>query len=187
MQLAKGRKERALDAEVLRPLGPEDQVELLEYKANKAPALTRIRARHHTLARCVAGGMQPTEAAAACGMTPQTVYNLLDDPTFKELLTAYKTDVNKVYLDFHQRLADLAIESVEVLHDRVENTPEEVTTGQLIELVKTTADRTGHGPQTSNTNVNINVGMADRLKAARERVKVIDTTYTLVEEDDENA
>ena len=44
-----------------------------------------------------------------------------------------------------------------------------ISVGQLMELTKLGADRTGHGPQ-SSTNLNVRVDLADRLKAARQRV-----------------
>jgi hypothetical protein len=49
----------------------------------------------------------------------------------------------------------------------------------LTELVKMGADRTGFGPQSKSTNVNVTVDFGARLEAARRRVaerKVIDVT-----------
>jgi hypothetical protein len=40
----------------------------------------------------------------------------------------------------------------------------------LLEIVKTLADRTGYGPATKNTQVNLNVGIATTLERARQRV-----------------
>ena len=44
-----------------------------------------------------------------------------------------------------------------------------MTTGQLLDIVKMGADRTGHGPQTTATNLNVNVDIAAKLEAARKR------------------
>ena len=53
------------------------------------------------------------------------------------------------------------------LQDRLELDPEKVSTDQLLDTIKLTADRTGNGPKQTNVNVNVNLG--DRMKAARER------------------
>ncbi|MBK6911402.1 MAG: hypothetical protein IPH10_10820 [bacterium] len=44
-----------------------------------------------------------------------------------------------------------------------------MSVAQLLEVVKTAADRSGNGPQRRN-RVNVTVGIADRLEAARKRM-----------------
>jgi coproporphyrinogen III oxidase-like Fe-S oxidoreductase len=56
------------------------------------------------------------------------------------------------------------------LQDRLETEPETMDAETLLSVAKFGADRSGHGPQSRQTNVNINVNLADRLSAARKRV-----------------
>src|SRR5690606_34802439 len=87
-----------------------------------------------------------------------------------ELLNFYRQGVVEVYRDMHERLAGVATSALDELQERLEDEPEKISVGQLIEVSKLGADRTGHGPQTSQTNLNINVGLGDRLEAARKRI-----------------
>ena len=167
-----GRAPRAVDAEVLRELDEADLAMLAEEKGSAAPPLKRISERHHNLARNLAGGMGPGEAAIVCNYDPSRVSILLADPTFKELVEFYRADVDRTFRDLHGRLFSLAMDAAEELAGRLEDEEraKELSVSALIEVVKMGADRTGHGPQATNTNVNVNVDLANRLQAARERV-----------------
>lgn len=139
-------------------------------KGSEAPALKRITDRHHALARNLASGMTEGEAALVCGLSLSRISILKADPQFNELLLFYRGEVNLVYQDMHEKLAGVASTALDELQDRLEDAPEKVSTGQLMELAKLGADRTGYGPQSSQTNLNVNVDMASRLQAARRRV-----------------
>lgn len=106
-----------------------------------------------------------------CGYVANRVSILQNDPAFKELVEFYRREVNEKYRDLHEQLGEIAGEAAEEIMTRLEDKPEEISLGALMELTKMGADRTGFGPQTSSTNININVGVADRLKLARERVQ----------------
>ena len=114
--------------------------------------------------------MSQSEAAIVCGYDGSRVSILLDDPAFKELLSFYRADVNAQYRDLHVRLSGLALDAAEELSMRLEEKPEDISITALMELTKMGADRTGHGPQSSTTNLNVNVDLAGRLQRARERV-----------------
>lgn len=166
----RGRASREIDAVVVRELEASDLVLLSAEKGSKPSAIKRLSERHHALARNLAGGMAPSEAAIVCGYSVSRVSILQDDPAFKELLVFYRADVNAQYRDLHQRLSGLAMDAAEELSVRLEEEPEKVSIGQLMEITKLGADRTGFGPQTSSTNLNVNVDLASRLEAARKRV-----------------
>ena len=157
-------------ASAVRELCADDLLRLGDEKGSTAPAIKRISERHHALARNLAGGMASSEAAIVCGYALSRVSILLDDPAFKELLSFYRTDVNAQYRDLHARLSGLALDAAEELSLRLEDAPEDLSVTQLMELTKMGADRTGHGPSTSSTNINVNVDLAGRLQRARERV-----------------
>lgn len=151
----------------------EDDIALLgEEKGSKAPALKRLSERHHALARCLASGMEPGDAAITCGYVASRVSILQADPAFQELLAFYRQSVETKYLDMHGVLAGLSLDAAMELRERLElemqSDEKKLTFGQLGELVKLGADRTGFGPQSSQ--VNVNVDLAGRLQAARERV-----------------
>lgn len=165
----RGRAERPVTAELLRPLTEADLALLGEEKGSAAPPLKRLRDRHHAIARLLAGGMRPGQVAAITGYDISRISILQDDPAFKELLAFYREDVNAAYRDMHEQLAGMSLDALTVLRERLEEDDAQFTTGQLLEMVRSGADRTGHGPKTvQETNININ--LADRLNAARERL-----------------
>jgi len=166
----RGRSARPVSGEVVRALKEADLALLGEERGSAAPPIKRIGERHHALARALASGMSPSEAGILTGYSGSRVSILLDDPTFQELLSFYREDVNAQYRDLHQRLSGLALDAADELATRLEEEPEAFSIGQIIEVTKLGADRTGHGPQSSQTNVNVNVDLAGRLAAARERV-----------------
>lgn len=130
----------------------------------------RLTMRHHALARCLAEGMKPWEAGAVTGYSQARVSQMLTDPAFKELIISYKEAHDKVYHDLHARLANIAVDALDELHDRFEENPKAFSNAQTMQLLTLAADRTGHGPQSATLNTNVNVNMADRLEAARRRV-----------------
>lgn len=165
-----GRAKKPLVADVARELDGADIALLGEEKGSKAPALKRISDRHHTLARHIAGGMKPGEAAVICRYDVSRVSILLDDPAFQELLSFYRAEVSAEYIDLHAQLAGLSRTAAAELTTRLEDAPEDFSIGALMEVTKLGADRTGHGPQSQSTNLNINVDFAAKLEAARRRV-----------------
>lgn len=169
-----GRAQRVLSAVVVRELDDADVAALGAEKGSRAPALKRLSERHHALARCLASGMAAGDAAITCGYDPSRVSILQADPAFKELLSFYRESVAVKYLDMHGVLAGLSLDAAMELRERLEDDMQadekKMTAAQLVELVKLGADRTGFGPQSSSTNLNVNVDMAGRLEAARRRV-----------------
>lgn len=155
-----------------RELTKEDLVALAEPRETKAPSLRRLSTRHHALARALAEGMTPGEAALMCNYVLSRVSILQDDPTFQELVNHYRKMVDAQYLDLHNRLAGLSMDAAGILADRMEDKPEEFENIELMKLVALGADRTGYGPS-STTNHNHVVGFANRLDKARERAAAL--------------
>lgn len=178
-----GRASKPLTAVQARELDSVDVALLAEEKGSKAPALKRLSERHHALARCLASGMEPGDAAITCGYVASRVSILQADPAFQELLAFYRQDVNTKYLDMHGVLAGLSLDAaMELRHrleDEMESNEKKFNVTALIELTKLGADRTGFGPQSSQ--VNVNVDLAGRLQAARERVAMRRITQDNVE------
>jgi len=169
-----GNTRTTVRADVVRPLVRAD-LELLAAvphpAANAVSAVKRLTDRHHALARNLAAGTPIGEAAVMVGLTLNRCSILMTDPAFIELLSFYREDVTKVYRDMHEKLAGISSTALDELADRLEDEPEKVSTNALLDIIKMGADRTGHGPQSMQTNVNLNVDMASRLEAARRRVQ----------------
>lgn len=166
-----GRAAKPLTGTMVRELDRVDIAALGEEKGSTPNPLKRITDRHHALARNLASGMKEAEAAHICGLSLSRVSILKNDAAFKELLNFYREGVDVAYAGLHEKLSGLASTALDELQDRMEDEPEKVSIGQLIELAKMGADRTGHGPQSSSTNLNVNVDLANRLEAARKRVR----------------
>ena len=165
-----GRRGTSVTAAEVRPLTGEDIARITEEeRATKAPCLKKLRQRHHALARALASGMPQGEAAISCGYTQAYVSTIESSPAFTELVAFYRTEVDKEYLGMHEAMAGLSRDAVDELTERLEEEPTDFSVGQLIELGKFGADRTGHGPATSST-VNVKVGLADKLAEARGRI-----------------
>lgn len=167
----RGRAKRRVAAGVLRELTQADLAELETERGVKPQAIQRLRERHHGLARALASGMGNQEAAAITGYDPARISVLLGDPAFKELLEFYRADVNAKYVEVHEALAGMTADAIVILRERLEEDPDDLTNKELIELMKAGADRTGNGPSSTSTNVNVHVDMADRLERARARIQ----------------
>lgn len=164
-----GRAAKAISAEFERDLDMDDVESLLGERGVQAPQIIHIRERHHALARFIAEGKRPGEAAILCRYSQSRMSILLGDPAFNELVAHYRSIVNEEFMDFQAKLAELAIDSAGILQDRMETAPEEMSDALLLQIVQVGADRTGHGPS-QKTELNIKVGLADRLTAAQDRI-----------------
>lgn len=180
----RGRAAKSIAFAEVRQLDKTDLALLGDEKGSKPTPLKRLGDRHHALARCLASGMAESDAAIACGYVISRVSVLKSDPAFQELLAFYREDADRAYRDMHERLAGLSRDAVDELHTRLEDDiqaeEKKISVGQLLEIAKMGADRTGHGPQSSQ-NVNVNVGIASRLEAARRRVSERQASQAVIE------
>ena len=133
------------------------------------PELKNIRHTHHRLAQYIAGGMEDSRAAVLCNYSINRVSILKSTPAFQELLAHYKATVDEEFTDFVSVAAGLGLDALQELQRRLDETPEQFSVNALLELTKTVADRSGNAPVSRSLNVNMNLGLGDRLKAARER------------------
>jgi hypothetical protein len=169
---ARGRK--SVESVVItshRPLTEEDAYALMESdeKTTAPNHRKRLRTRHHEAARLMAEGKSDTEINLFTGLQPSTISVLRKDPAFKELVAHYNTVRDEKFETTHERLAALGTDAIEVIHDRLDEKPEDFDNDQLIGIIKTTTDRTGYGPS-SKQQVNVNIGIADKLQRAREAI-----------------
>jgi|TARA_R110000851_G_scaffold17651_1_gene55792 hypothetical protein len=163
-----GRNSAPLQAHITRPLALDDINSLRTEGETKAPRIKQLRQRHHALAKALTDGIKDGEAGIICGYTASRVSILKADPTFVELMSFYAAKRENAYVELHDKIANLGEDVVDEMTTRLEDDPDGMSMGQLIELGKLALDRSGFGPQ-SNTNVNVNVGLSDKLAAARAR------------------
>lgn len=170
-----GRKHQPILAEVLRSLTEADVALLATERGIQPSSIKKLTDSHHALARCLAEGMKDADAAAVTGYTPSRISVLRDSPLFAELIEHYRSNKDAAVADLHERMATLGLDLVEELRERLETEPEKIGTSLVLEALKTVADRTGHGPSSKTTNVNLNVSLADRVAEGRRRAQGLST------------
>lgn len=168
----KGRAVKAVSFGTARELTAADLTLLASERGIKPTVIVQLRERHHALARCLAGGMSNTEASVITGYDPSRISILKSDPLFQALMEDYKSMSAAVTSDFVERTNILALTVVNRLQEAVE-ADEPLSPATLLEIGKFSADRTGNAPTTKTQNVNVNVNLGDRLRAARERSNAI--------------
>lgn len=132
-------------------------------------ASSKLRVRHHAIARLLAMGRKNSEIAEALGCSPTTIANLERTPAFQALLLEYMNEMDEAAVSAHARVAILRNMTTDELTERLGTTPDKFKVPELIELLKTTADRTGLGPKmTVENKLNGAISAADLrdLKAA---------------------
>lgn len=167
----RGRPQVAVEAEVVRELSEEDLADLELERPRVAP-LKQLRDSHHSVARYVAQGFSYPDISAMTGYSTSRIAVLVSDPAFKELVSFYRENTREAMKRLDERLVDATGTALSILQERLEDDPEAFENSDLLTTIKTLADRAGYGPSKTQ-NVNVNVGMAERIKAARNRVKVI--------------
>lgn len=167
-----GRLGKEVEATVVREITRDDLPTLSADRGSKPSALKRIRDSHHALARTLASGVNPAEASAITGYSLSRISILQADPTFEELLSFYRKELVQSFAVVQDRMALLTLDAVSELRDRLEESPDSFSNGEIMELTRTMGDRSGAGPTTKQ--VNINVDLAGRLESARRRAGIIE-------------
>jgi hypothetical protein len=128
--------------------------------------LKKIRDSHHALAQAVASGRKHVEIAAETGYSQSRISILLKDPAFGELVAHYREKKAAVFVDTHRRLKALLDDVVAELHERVDEP--EISTGELLEIAKFSADRAGFGPSSKTLNLTATVDLTELKRKAEE-------------------
>lgn len=148
----------------------KEHIESGESLGVRTPDIKSIRYTHHRLAQLLAGGMNETVAARLCNLNPQRISHLKHSPAFAELLAHYASVQEEAFAEFVETASALNMDMLGRLQEILDEEPEKITASVAIEAIKLLSDRTGHAPvQKSISNVNVNIGMGERLRAARER------------------
>lgn len=176
-----GRAPVDLDFAVERALTPDDAGALNEERGVKSSPLRRITDRHHMLARLLAAGQTCNEAALIAEYHPNRVNILKNDPAFKELIEFYRSQKDREFRDVAAKLAGITSDALDLIEERLEDEVEraKISTMQALEIVKVGADRSGFGPSSSTTAVNVHIGLAERMEAKRRAAR--EAAMTLIE------
>lgn len=164
-----GRKTKPVTCEVERELTGAD-IEMLSHERGIQPTtIKKLRDSHHSLARLIAKGMKGHEISLVTGYTESRISTLKSDPAFQDLIEFYRQNDIEIAADLTQRLLNVALDATQEVHERLQDSPEVIPLEDLQSLIKLAADRTGYGPK--STNVNVNVDLSDRIRAARQRLE----------------
>lgn len=146
---ARGRKPLDHGFAFVRELGEADIPLLLmpEAVGSKTPAVQKLRHSHHALARLLAEGRPGVECAAILGMSQSRISILKHDPAFQELLEFYGKQKEEIYLDVHQRLAGLAVDTLEEIHERLGEDPDSFSNKELLLVAEMALDRSVAPPK----------------------------------------
>ncbi len=139
----RGRTAQPLHLAFLRDLVPGDIERLNSASPQPVDIIKTLRYPHHLMARLIASGKSNTEVAGILGYSVDRVSLLKTrDPMFQELIAHYKEEIRQEYLDVHSRLATLGATSIELLQEKLEDTPtEQLTIKTLREVAEFALDR----------------------------------------------
>jgi len=145
----------------------------------KPPALKRIRAIHHQAARLMASGLKAVEVSAVLGFSQSRLSILKADPAFRELMDFYAEREDARFADVQESLKTLGLDAVQVLQQRLEEDPDDVSTKGLVEILTSALDRSGHGPISKREERSLSVTLtgeelAELKAAAQQKGRVYD-------------
>jgi hypothetical protein len=110
-------------------------------------------------------GRSDAEVALITGYSPNRIWMLRNDPTFKELMAGYQQIRNQVFVDTLERMRVLGLSTLDELQERLEASPEKWSNRELMEMadlmlvkprIATSSDLTGSGG-VNRSGVNVTV------------------------------
>src|SRR5215475_5111853 len=104
-------------AQYERDLTEADLAALAAAPPGPLKSITRIRASHHSLARCLAAGMKSSQAGLVTGYTTVRIHQLEGDPAFQALVADYRAEAKSVFADMAERMNDLSLDALELLQE----------------------------------------------------------------------
>lgn len=168
-----------MESLILGVLEQEHMLRLSEGKGSVTPHVKKLRDTHHRLARLLAAGHKEGHVAALSGYSLSRLSILKNDPSFIELVSYYRLEVNEVHLDAERQLAGLRSDAIDELVERLETSPEKISNKDLLNIATYASDRTGLGPK-KTLNLNAVVLSTDDIKKLKGEVsqngEIIDVT-----------
>jgi hypothetical protein len=137
-------RELMLGAEVAAAAAPEE----LDDPAD----LKKIRERHHSVARMIAGGLNQRMVSQLCGYTESYLSVLLNNPSMQELIELYRIQNGGGTALITEKLRTVGLKALEKLDQQLE--AGNLSNNDLLQLGKLGLDRGGFGPQSKHHVVN---------------------------------
>lgn len=174
----RGRPQVPVECEIVGELTAEHISRLGETRGVQSTSLKSIRDSHHKVARLVAQGLSGIEISMMTGYSQSRISILKGDPAFNELCEFYRGQVAQLEYDsMAESIAKSTLARNLALDKMVDLLEEDkVDLEGALDIYKITADRTGMGPSTKSTNLNVNIDLADRIAAGRRRVSQLGAT-----------
>jgi hypothetical protein len=167
--LNRGRLLHKLEITAVRELSRDDLEAIREKRT--VPVVQRLRDPHHHLARLIASGLRPNDAALQSGYSLARVYTLAADPSFQNLVAEYRKDVHEAYVsgeeERYKTATQVNLKALRHINEHFDKADEEgelIPIGRALQVFSDTADRTGLVKK--SVQANINVDFAARLEKA---------------------
>lgn len=126
-------------------------------KAGKAPTdhsvkdIQKIREKHHTVARLIAGGLNQRMVATIAGYTESYLSTMLNAPAMEELIAYYSAKHSNAHEVIIGKLRGAGMEALEKLSEKLKD--DDMSNTDLIALAKLGLDRSGHGPSSTQHQI----------------------------------
>ena len=177
------------DFEIIRPITELDipivLTELREHNWSRASGpggatdLRTLRTGHHQLAQLLGSGVSDVDASFITGRSVGNIRSLQGDPAFRELLAYYAEQHEGRTLNIYDRLTTIGAMASEILQERLEESPEKFSNGELRTLLELGTKQPEAGRDTGRTGgVNVQINF---VKGSREGNE-IEGTSTVIEE-----
>ena len=118
-----------------------------------------LRTGHHQLAQLLATGVSDVDASYVTGKSVGTIKSLRGDPAFRELLAYYAQQQEARDLNVYDRLVTIGALASEILQERLEESPEKFTNGELRGLLEIAAPAKGHEGSGARSATSLNVAI----------------------------
>lgn len=116
--------------------------------------LKKLRERHHSVARLIAGGMKQSLVAMITGYTESYLSILLNNPSMLELVEMYRIQKGAQTEVVLEKLQTIGLRAVEKLGDKLDK--DELNANELLQTAKLGLDRSDFGPSSKRVNINEN-------------------------------
>lgn len=136
-----------------------------------------VKVRHHAIARLLAMGRTKSQVCEIMGMGASTLSTLERSPAFQALLLEYMNMMDREGVESYTRLKIVGNLGMDELTRRLAEMPQQIKTGEVLEIVKLSADRTGLGPTSKQVTLNGRLSPAD-LRAIKAAPAVIEAEYS---------
>lgn len=128
-----------------------------------------LRARHHSVARFLAAGLDEGLVAEFTGYTRQYITVLKQSPSMIQLVEHYRAPGDLAARQITERLRTIGLSALERLDSKLET----LDNNSLLGLAKLGLDRSGHGPSSSVHNITehriFDVAELERLNRSAKR------------------